>query len=46
MRVVVAQQGATVVSVTYRPEDTLPEDLSASLKPMRMVGGMMIKTYR
>lgn len=44
--VVVAQQGATVVSVTYRPEDTLPEDLSASLKPMRMVGGMMINTYR
>jgi hypothetical protein len=42
----VVEQGATVVSVAYRPEETVPEDLTASLAPIRMVGGMMIKTYR
>lgn len=44
--VAVVDKGATVVSVTYRPEDTVPEDLTASLTPVRMVGGMMIKAYR
>jgi hypothetical protein len=44
--VAVVEKGAMVVSVGYRPEETVPEDLTASLAPARMVGGVMIKTYR
>ncbi|WP_137155980.1 hypothetical protein [Rhizobium sp. FKL33] len=42
----VARRGATVVTVVYRQEESVPTDLLVSPKPVRMVGGLIVKTYR
>lgn len=38
--------GGLVVNVGYHPEDTMPDGVSVAIPPSRMVGSVMVKTYR